>query len=160
MMPAALKQHWTTLAPREQSLVAAAVGLVAIAVFWWLLLGPAVAVLRAADDQHRQLDSQLQRMQSLQAQAQALQSQPRQTADEASRLLEATVRQQLGVSARMSVSGERVTITLTGASPSALGQWLTQARTNARLLPAEARLVRNPAGTWDGTLVFALPAVR
>lgn len=157
MNAAGLRQQWARLVPREQRLVAGAVGLVAVALLWWLALAPPLAVARTAESQHRALDAQLQRMLGLQAQAQALQSQPRQTAEEASRLLEATVRQQLGTTARMTIAGERVTVTLGGAAPAALGQWLTQARTNARVLPVEARLVRNPAGLWDGTLVLALP---
>lgn len=155
--PTGLKLHWARLARREQLLVAGAAGLVTLALLWWVALAPALAILRSAGEQHRLLDAQLQRMLSLQAQAQSLQSQPRQTHEEASRLLEATVRQHLGLSARMSISGERVTITLTGASPQALGQWLVQARTNARVLPGEAQLTRNAAGLWDGTIVLTLP---
>ena len=157
MTAADLKLQWSRLAPRERHLAASAAGLVAAALLWWLALAPALAVLRAAPAQHRVLDVQLQRMLGLQTQALAVQAQPRQSADEASRLLEATVRQQLGVTARMSIAGERVTVTLAGTSPQALGQWLTQARSNARVLPVEARLVRNPAGQWDGTVVLALP---
>lgn len=157
MKPADLKPYWTRLAPREQALVAAAAGLVALALLWWLLLAPPLAVLGAAAAQHRVLDEQLQRMTALQSQAEALKSQPRQTQDEAVRLLEATVRQQLGLTARMAIAGDRVTVTLAGAPPQSLGRWLAQVRTNARVLPAEARLVRNPAGLWDGTLVLALP---
>lgn len=154
----ALKLQWGRLAPREQALVAGATGLVALALLWWLLLAPPLAILRGAEEQHRVLDAQVQRMRLLQAETLALQAQPRQSADEASRLLEATLRQQLGLTARMSIAGERVTVTLSGTSPQALGQWLTQARTNARMLPAEARLTRNPSGLWDGTVVLALPA--
>jgi general secretion pathway protein M len=157
MKPAALKPYWVRLAPREQALVAGAAGLVALALLWWLLLAPPLAVLGAAAAQHRVLDEQLQRMAALQSQAEALKSQPRQTQDEAVRLLEATVRQQLGLTARMAIVGDRVTVTLAGATPQALGSWLAQARTNARVLPAEARLARNPAGLWDGTLVLGLP---
>lgn len=153
-----LKSKWSQLAPREQHLVAGAMGLVAAALIWWLLLAPPLSVLRAAEPQQRALDAQLQRMLGLQAQAQALQSQPRQSTDDASRLLEATVKEKLGMTARMTIAGERVTISLAGAAPDALGQWLTQARTNARVLPQEARLTRNAAGLWDGTLVLALPA--
>lgn len=160
MIQSGLARKWAQLAPREQHLVAGAAALVLAAVLWWLLLAPALAVVRSAEAQHRALDTQLQRMQGLQAQALALQSQPRQTADEASRLLEATVREKLGTNARTTIAGERVTIALTGASPEALGTWLTQARTNARVLPVEARLTRNAAGLWDGTLVLALPFAR
>ncbi len=158
MKRADLQRKWALLAPREQHLVAAAAGLVAAALLWWLLLAPPLTALRAAETQHRALDAQLQQMLGLQAQAKALQSQPRQSVDEATRLLEATVREKLGTTARMTIAGERVTIVLAGASPEALGQWLTQARTNARALPQEARLTRNAAGLWDGALVFALPA--
>ena len=157
MKPAALKPYWAKLAPREQALVAGAAALVALALLWWLLLAPPLAVLRAAAAQHHLLDEQLQRMTALRSQAEALKAQPRQTQDEAVRLLEATVRQQLGLTARMAIAGDRVTVTLAGAPPQALGRWLAQVRTNARVLPAEARLVRNPAGLWDGTLVLALP---
>lgn len=157
MTAAGLKQQWARLVPRERRLVASAAGLVAMALVWWLALAPPLAVMRRAEAQHRALDAQLQQMRALQAQARALQSQPRQSAEEATRLLEATVRQQLGTTARMSIGGERVTVTLAGAAPAAVGQWLTQSRTNARVLPVEARLVRNPSGLWDGTLVLALP---
>lgn len=157
MMRSELSRKWSQLAPREQHLVAAAAGLVAAAVLWWLLLAPPLAVMRSAQEQHRALDAQWQRMLGLQAQAQALQSQPRQTADEAARALEATVREKLGTGARMTIAGERVTVALAGVAPEALGQWLAQARTNARVLPVEAHLTRNPAGLWDGTLILALP---
>ena len=78
--------------------------------------------------------------------------------DEALRALEQTIRQRFGTTARYSIGGDRVTITLSAAAPDTLAQWLTQARVNARALPAEARLTRNAAGQWDGTLVMSLPA--
>lgn len=153
-----LRQRWAGLAAREQALVAAAAALVLVALLWWIALAPALATLRAADAQHRTLDAQLQHMKRLQSQAQAMQSQPRQNADESMRQLEATIRQQLGVSARYSIAGDRVTLTLTNTPAAALAQWLSQVRTNARAIPGEARLARNPAGGWDGTLVLTLPA--
>ena len=152
------KLQWSRLAPREQLMVAGAVAVVSLALLWWLALAPPLATLRAAEAQHRALDSQLQRMRALQSQAQLLQSQPRLTPEDATRLLEATVRTQLALTGRMSISGERVTVVLAGTSPQALSQWLTQARSSARMLPSEARLTRNPAGLWDGTVVLALPA--
>ena len=56
--------------------------------------------------------------------------------------------------------GERASVTLKNASPDALAEWLIQARLNARSVPLEARLVRNPAPggiTWSGVLMMALP---
>lgn len=154
----ALRARWAGLAPRERALVAGAAGLVAIALLWWVALAPALGTLRSAEAQHRALDNQLQHMRRLQAQAKAMQSQPRQSQEEAMRQLEGAIRQQLGLSARYSIAGDRVTITLTNTPAPALAQWLTQVRTNARAIPGEARLARNAAGGWDGSLVLTLPA--
>lgn len=157
MNTAMLKARWEGLRPREQAMVAAAAAVVAIALVWLVALGPALSTLRNAEAQRRALDTQLQHMRSLQSQAQALQSQPKLSYDEALRLLEQSVSQRLGATARMVVVGERVNITLTGTAPDALAQWLTQARVNARAIPSEARLTRNAAGLWEGTLVLTLP---
>jgi general secretion pathway protein M len=70
-------------------------------------------------------------------------------------LLEATAKD-LGAAAQLVIVGERATLTLKGISAEALAQSLVQARLNARTLPVEAHLVRNVAGTWDGTLVLTL----
>lgn len=158
MNAAQLRARWAGLAPRERLLVGSAAGLVAAALVWWIAIAPAVSTLRSAPLQHRSLDAQLQHMKRLQAQAKAMQSQPRQSGEEAMRQLEATIRQQLGVSARYAIAGERVTITLTNTPAPALSQWLTQVRTNARAIPGEAKLTRNASGGWDGTLVLTLPA--
>ena len=152
-----LRARWDALAPREKMMAAAAAVLVAATLFWLLAIGPALATLRTAEEQRRTLDAQLQRMRTLQAQAQALQAQPKQNAEQAARLLEQSVTQRLGTSARTAISGDRVTITLAGTPPDALAQWLAQARANARALPSEARLRRNPAGLWEGSLVLTLP---
>lgn len=157
---AALSEAWQGLAPREKLLTAAAAGLVLFALLWWLAVAPALSTLRGADEQHRQLDAQLSRMLALQQQAKALQAQPKQNYDESLRLLESAVRQRLGTTARMVVTGERVTLTLTATPPDALASWLAQARVNARALPSEARLTRSPSGGWDGTVVLTLPPQR
>lgn len=155
-----LLTRWNLLAPRERAAIALAGAVVLGALLWWVLLGPALATLRQAEAQHQALDAQLQTMRSLQSEAMALQNQPRLSHDDALHALEASVRQRLGASAQLSVSGERATLTLKGADPDALARWLTQARVNARAMPAEARLTRS-AGTparWDGALVLTLPA--
>ncbi|RYF63467.1 MAG: hypothetical protein EOO29_44085, partial [Comamonadaceae bacterium] len=43
---AALRARWQSMAPREQSLVLAAGGLIAFALLWWLAVAPALATLR------------------------------------------------------------------------------------------------------------------
>lgn len=158
-----LTARWATLDPREQRLIGTAAGVLGLALIWWLALAPALGVLRQASERQRQLDTQWQQMQRLQAEARALQSQPKLGYDEALRALEASVKA-LGGSGQLNVVGDRATVTLKNTSPDALAQWLTQARVNAKAIPAEARLVRHPATAadapagWDGTLVLNLPA--
>lgn len=152
-----VQARWAALAPSEKTLIGSAAAVLAIALLWLVAIAPALGTLRTAEEQHRALDLQLQRMRGLQAQAQAMQAQPKQNHDEALRLLELSVRQGLGTSARTAVLGDRVTVTLTGTPADALAQWLTQARVNARALPSEAHLNRNAAGLWEGTVVVTLP---
>lgn len=154
---AKLQMRWRTVSPREQRLVRLALGVVALALLWWVALAPALAVLKAAPQQHQVLDAQNQQMQQLQAQALALRAQPVISAMEARRALEDALKP-LGAGAQMVVQVERVTVTLKGVAPDALAQWLATARQNARSVPTEARLTRNAAGAWDGTLVLQLPA--
>lgn len=154
-LPPSLMARWNTLARREQQAVLAALALVIGAVLWWVALAPALATLRSAPQQQRLLETQLEQMQRLQQQARTLQALPRLEATDSRRLLEASIKT-LGPTTQLNVIGERVTVTLKGASADALAQWLTQARLTARASPTEARLQRNAAGTWDGTLVLTL----
>lgn len=78
-----LQQRWKALAPREQNLVLAASAIVALALLWWVALAPALKTLRTAPARHAALDAQLQRMQSLQAEALQLQAAPRGTPGDA-----------------------------------------------------------------------------
>jgi general secretion pathway protein M len=152
-----VKARWASMAPREKNLTAAACAVVGLALLWWVGVAPARATLKNAETQHRELDMQLEKMRRLQGQAQALQAQPKPSYDDANRALEAAVRERLGAAGKLSVQGDKTTVTLTGVAPDTLAQWLAQARANARVLPSEARLTRNAKGTWDGTLVLSMP---
>ena len=154
-LPPALMARWNVLARREQQAVLMALTLVLGALLWWLALAPALSTLRSAPQQLRLLETQLEQMQRLQQQAKTFQAQPVLTLAESRRLLEASVKT-LGPNAQLTVVGERVTLTLKGASADAVAQWLTQARLTARVSPTEARLVRNAAGTWDGAMALIL----
>ncbi|HSW17129.1 MAG TPA: type II secretion system protein GspM [Ramlibacter sp.] len=155
---AALRQRWRAMPAREKTLAAIAAGLVFAALLWWIAILPALSTLRTSAAQHQLLDAQLRRMRALAGQAQALQAQPRQNPDDAARALEASVTQILGTTGRVVMAGDRATITLNGARPEALTQWLAQARVNAHAVPAEARVQRNANGLWDGSIAMGLPA--
>jgi len=155
-----LTARWNQLAPREKSLLGAALAVIALALVWQLVLAPSLRTLRTATAQGLALDAQLQHMQSLQAQAKALQKQAPLAYDDALRALNQATKQTLGNTAQVSAVAERANVTLQAARADALAQWLAQARVNARSTPLEARLTRmaTPAGvTWSGTLVMTLP---
>jgi general secretion pathway protein M len=156
-----LQTRWAQLAARERHMLLTALAVVLIALLWQLLLAPSLKTLRTAPAQAQALDTQLQRMLSLQALAKALQQQAPLGYDDAVRALNLATKQTLGGTAQVSVSGERASVTLQAASADALAQWLAQVRLNARTTPIEARLTRvaTPTGvTWSGTLVMGLPA--
>jgi general secretion pathway protein M len=160
-MSIALQDRWKLLAPRERTLLTVAGALVLVALLWMLLLAPSLRVLRGAAAQSAALDAQLQRMQTLQAQAQALQQQAPLGYEDAMRALQQATKQTLGAAAQVSVNGERATVTLQAVGADALAQWLAQARLNARSVPLEAKINRisTPASTtWSGVLVMSLPA--
>lgn len=168
------RARWAALAAREQTLVLAAGAVVGFALLWWLLVAPAWQTLRDAPVRHAQLDTQLQHMRALQAEAAQLQAAPRAQAGNSLRALQSSLTP-LGPGAQLSTAGDRVTVTLRGAPAEALAQWLAEARTNAHALPVDLRLVRstaaapNASGTatpppavtgsprWDGTIVLSLP---
>jgi general secretion pathway protein M len=163
-----LRQRWDALGARERRLVLGASVLVAVALLWWIALGPALATLRLAREQHVKLDAQMQQMQSLKAQANTLAALPKVSMEDARRSLETSLKQTLEGSAQMTVVGNRATVTLKGASPDALAQWLQQARINARATPTEVRLIKSagpsaPAADaanqvrWEGSVVLTLP---
>lgn len=151
---------WRHLAPREKTGVSLAAGVLGLALLWWVVLSPALHTWRHSQTQREQLHVQLQTMQSLQAQARTLQALPQIGRADALRALGTSVKQGLGTGAQLSVSGERVTVTLKGVSGQALALWLTQSRINAHTLPTEAHLSRDSTepATWSGQLVLALPA--
>ena len=171
-MPETLQRRWNSLLPREKTLVQVTAAVIGVALLWWLAVAPALQTLRTANTRHQALDTQLQQMKRLQAQAQQLQTQPKIGADESLRALEAAVKQRLGTGGQLNVAGDRATVTLKAVPAEAIAPWLAQVRTNARALPVEARLVRStapvatqpggantpPPPRWDGTVVLALPA--
>ena len=149
---APVQTRWAQMSPREQGLVRGALVLLALALVWFVALRPALATLRSAQIQGPQLRAQLQDMLQLQAQAQVLQAQPAAQTQDSKSLLEAAL-PTLGATARMSLTGDRATVTLEGSSPDDLAQWLTQARLNARARPLELHLTQSQ-GLWKGRIVL------
>ena len=158
-----LRERWAIATLREKRLMRSAGLLVGLALVWWLLVAPPLRTFTHGQAEQQKLDMQWQKIQNLQMQAVALQALPKLSRDDALRALEATVKQQFGTSAQLSVLGDNATLTLRNTPALELAQWLPQARLNARAIPSEARLMRsniNPSGqaVWSGTIVMRLPS--
>ena len=63
----------------------------------------------------------------------------------------------LGPVGKLSLAGDRATLTLSNANGDQLKRWLVDARTTARARTVEAKLSRSAAG-YSGTVVVALPS--
>lgn len=157
--------EWRALPPRARRSLVLLVALAAVALLAWTLR-PAWRTVQDAPAQHRQLETQAARMRLLAAQAQRLRALPRSTPDEARQALEAATREQFGAAARLSLpapgagsgQGEQATVNLSQVPAQALGLWLSQVRTQARLLPVAARLQRDAQDRWSGTIELGWPA--
>ena len=137
-------------------MLSVAMALVGLALLWWLGVAPALRSLRQWEAQAPRLEAQLQTMRGLQAEAQSLQAQPPLSTTAAQQALQSTLGA-LGSTGSLVVQGTLATVTLRGASPQALAQWLARARTEARLTPSQANLSRDAKGGWNGTLQLPLP---
>ena len=164
-----VQRYWQSLAARERRLLLTATAVIGLALLWWVGLSPALNTLHHAELRQRELDTQWQQMQGLQAQAHELLKQTRLPRSEVVQALEASVRQRLGSAGQLSIQGDRATLALKAVPAEALAQWLVQARVNARVLPSEMRLNRSPVSaaksgddqaevSWDGTLSLTLPS--
>ena len=143
-------QAWNGRSLRERqalALVALVLGLFCV---WVLFVQPALSSLRAAPAQLDRLDAQLQQMQRLAAEGRELRGIAPVSASQAAAALKAAT-DRLGTAAKITLLGDRATLTLNGVSPEALRAWLSEARNAARARPVEAQLTRGPKG-YSGSL--------
>ena len=149
-----LRARWRALAPRERRLLSVLGVLVGLLLLWLVLVQPALRTLREAPVEIDRLEAQLQRMQRLAAEARELSG----TAPVApAQSLEAlrSAAQRLGDRAKLTVAGERATVTLTGVEGQQLRDFLAEVRSGARARPVEVQLTRAGQG-FSGSMVLAL----
>ena len=153
-----VRTRWEALSARERRSLTLLLALLGIIMFWLIAISPALNTLRDSAQRRTQLAQQQSRMLALQAQAQALTTRTPLSRDAALRSL-----QGLTSSAQIQLTpqGDRVTAQLKAVPATTLANWLTQARTQAQVLPIEAHLTRGNASdkvVWDGSLVLRLPS--
>jgi general secretion pathway protein M len=147
--------RWQALAARERLAVAAAAALVGLWLVFAIAVQPAWRTIRDTPKQIDALDVQLQAMQRLAAETNELRTvSPVGTTQQQDALLAATAR--LGPEkARITMQGDRATLTLTGITGAQLREWLGEVRSGARVRPIETQLSRGPNG-YTGTLIVAM----
>ena len=153
---ARLTARWRALAARERNILAAAGAFVAIVLLWSVAVAPAWRTLSETPAQIDQLDTQLQTMHRLAAEAAELRNMPAIPAMQSSTaLLAATDR--LGSRAQLILQDDRATVTLNAMPGGDLQSWLTEVRSAARARVTEAQLSRDARG-YAGTVVLSLKA--
>lgn len=151
---AQLSSRWWQLPRRDRRAVLLAALVVLLALVWFVAVAPALATLRRAPAELDALDLQLQRMQQLAVESRELRATPPVGISQATAALNsATTR--LGKAGKLSIVGDRATLTLTNVESAALRAWLNDARAAARARPVEAQLSRSGRG-YSGTVIVSL----
>jgi len=152
--------RWATFSVRERLALQFACGVLALTLFWSLLLAPSLKIWFEAPSIRADLENQLQLLQRLAAEAKQLQ----QVGDKgtskldhlaAEQALRNALKQELGSQVRMGNSGENVMVTLEDVTPEALARCLARARSEAHALPLNVQLHRSHlAGAirWSGSM--------
>src|SRR5262245_6540751 len=133
------REQWNGMPPRQRLLMGTAIALVAVALVWSLAVQPALTTLRTAPVALSSLDTQLQQMQRLAAEVRELRAAPPVSSTQSMSALR-TATERLGSNARLSVVGDRATVTLTGVEAAAVTTWLSEVRAGARARVLEAQL--------------------
>ena len=145
---------WARLPRRERRLVGLMAILVGGLLFWLLAVQPAWRTLHEAPARIEALETQLQTMQRLAAEARELRAAPSIGIAQSSAALTAASAR-LGDKGKLTLQGERAVLTLSGVGSEPLRNWLAEARSGARARPVEAQLSLGPQG-FSGSIVVAL----
>ncbi|MBI5254973.1 MAG: type II secretion system protein M [Burkholderiales bacterium] len=146
---------WGQRNPRERQALLLAGGVLAAYLLWAVALAPALRTVRTAPARLEQLDSHLQAMQRLAAEARELRATPALPADQAQSLLTAAAAR-LGDKARLLPQGSRAVLSVTAMPADELAAWLAEVRVSARARVIESQLNRTPHGMYAGNVVLAV----
>ena len=145
---------WSERTLRERQLTAGAIAVVVLFLIWLVFVQPALRTLRDAPTELDRLDQQLQQIQLAAAEAQALRGVTPVSAERATAALRAAT-ERLGSGARLSMQGDRATVTLANVDTETLRAWLGEVRSGARARPIEAQLAKSGNG-YGGTITLAI----
>ena len=151
----ALVGWWRGLALRERRLLGAAALVLGLFLLWTVALAPAWRTLRSAPAERDALETQLQEMQVLAAEAQALRGVAPISGDQARAALQAAT-SRLGDRAKLSLQGPRAVLTLKSLTSTEVAAWVAEVRAGARARVSEATLNQSAPGRYDGSISVTL----
>ena len=153
-LPQQARNAWRARTPGERQALLALFGVLIALVLWLVAIQPAWRTVRQAPAQLDQLDAQLQQFRAVAAEVGTLKATPPVAMAQAATALKSAT-DRLGERGRLSVMGDRATLTLTGVTPEALRSWLDDARTVARARPIDVQLVRAARG-YNGSVTLSV----
>jgi general secretion pathway protein M len=151
---APLGAWWRALTARDRGMVLLAAVVVGLFLLWTLAIRPAWTALTQTPTQIDALDSQLQSMQRMAAEARVLRAAPSITVEQSTAALRAASAR-LGDQAKLTMQGDRAVLTVKGVDSDALRNWLAEVRTGARARPVDAQLARTSQG-FNGSVTVTL----
>lgn len=149
-------RFWKRLAPRERQAVALMLLALAGLAIWLVLVQPALRTIAEAPVELDRLDGQFQQMQLAANEVQGLRAASPVSPEQATSALRAAS-ERLGNAAKLTVQGDRATLTLTKVTTDALRDWLNEVRSAARARPVEAQLIRSADG-YSGSIAVVIGA--
>jgi general secretion pathway protein M len=149
------RARWQALSASERRGLAFVGWVIGAALLWLVAVAPAWRTVAAAPARLDQLDTQLQQMQRLAGEARTLRGAPSIGSSQAQAAVKAAT-DGLGAAARLTLTGERASVSFTNVSGSQLRDWLTEVRGAGRARPVEATLTRGAQG-YSGSVVLQLP---
>jgi general secretion pathway protein M len=150
------RERWAALPAQQRLLASVAIGVLVFALVWSIAVQPALNTLRTAPADIARLDAELQQMQRFAAETRELRAAPPVSGPQSVAALRAAS-ERLGGAARLTLVGDRATLTLTAVEASAITTWLTEVRAGARARVIEAQLSRSGTG-YTGSIVLAVRA--
>jgi len=151
----AWQAKWSAMDPRERRLASIAAWVLLVVVVVLVGIRPAWRTLTTTPAQLKEVDAQLDQMRRLADEVQLLRQRPPVPPAQAEAALR-SASDRLGAGAKLSVQGDRATLTLRDVPGDSLASWLDEVRTAARARPLEANLQQAQAGHYSGSIVLGL----
>jgi general secretion pathway protein M len=147
-----IQEIWRTLALRERIAVAVAALFLVVFFIWLIAIYPAWKTVRDTPKKIDYIEQQIQRLNRLALEASEFRREPPVPPSQAENAIRVATGR-LGERGRVTLQGERATVSLTNVRTEELSAWLSEVRSAARARPVEAELSRSGEG-YSGNIIL------